>query len=179
MQGMVVRPWLLWLWWWFCCCCCCLLLLLFLLLLLLWWLMMFVFFVFFFFFFFFFFFCFHCLLSSFLSRATPLIMKTTCSFKTVVFCGMFNQPRRGHALRVMTSHSTPVQTTRKCKQAWNKQKFNLAKFKVGRLGLFLCQTSCEHVPAGKAKKSAQNAKVRRRTPWNHGSNSDGCECSRV
>ena len=45
------------------------------------------------------------------------VMKTTCSFKTVVFCGMFNQPRRGHALRVMTSHSTPVQTTRQCKQA--------------------------------------------------------------
>jgi len=43
-----------------------------------------------------------------------------------------------NAHRVMTSHSTPVQTRRACKQAWTKHNFNLAKFKMGRSLDFFC-----------------------------------------
>ena len=109
-----------------------------------------------------------------------------------------------NAHRVMTSHSTPVQTRRACKQAWTKHNFNLAKFKMGRSGLFLCQTTWFHVfPVNARLRSL--LKLRRcagDTPfaqivtphkfdrkkksriffctfglWKHGSNSDGYECS--
>lgn len=101
----------------------------------------------------------------------------------------------------------PVQTRRACKQAWTKHNFNLAKFKMGRLGLFLCQTTwVPRVPCGQRRlrsllklqrcagdtpfaQMATPHKFDRKKKsriffckfglWKHGSNSDGYECSGV